>query len=119
MGDAPVRAPDLRPGGECHPGTLLCLLAFAYAKEVFSSEEIVRACYSDEMFALICHGEIPFVEELRTFRRRNRCRLEPILAAVFVRAMDQCPLSAGLEQDLRHQAAERLQTAWLVDDCDD
>jgi hypothetical protein len=106
------------------PRNLLGLLSLAYATQVFSSEEIIRACRSQPVFWLACEGVVPFAHELRGFRRKNRPLLERILAGVFLRAVcqrfDLAPdlLPPGLEADVRARAAERLDLARDLDSAD-
>lgn len=103
------------------PRNLLVVLALAYASQLFSTEEVIRACRTQPVFWLSCEGVIPFVHELRRFRRKNRALLERVLAGVFLHAVcqrfDLVPdmLPPGLETDLRARAAERLDLARDLD----
>jgi hypothetical protein len=100
---------------------LLALLSFAYATRVFCLEEIVERCSSDAMYRLICEGNVPFVQELSNFRRRNRPLLERILAGVFLQAirdkfdLDVVWLSPELVQDVSGHAKARLDLARHMD----
>jgi hypothetical protein len=103
------------------PKMLLALLSFAYATRVFCLEEIAERCFSDAMFRLICEGSVPFVHELSNFRRRNRRRLERILAGVFLQAirdkfdLEVIWLSPELVQDLSVHAKATLDLARHMD----
>ena len=120
---------ELRPcssGSAAFPaGTMLCLLAFAYVTQVFSSQEIVCSCYSDVAFRLLCGGPPPFRHELIRFRRRNRDLLAAVLETVFLRSLrytfapSDLPTEPGLHRRLRDCAMERLNIARHVDTCDD
>jgi hypothetical protein len=119
----------LRPcssGSAAFPaGTMLCLLAFAYVTQVFSSQEIIRSCYSDVAFRLLCGGPPPFRHELVRFRRRNRDLLAAILESLFLRSLNHrfgrndLLTEPGLHRRLRDCAMERLNIARHVDTCDD
>ena len=41
------------------PKVMLCLLTYAYATQVFSSDEIVNRCYSDTVFRLLSENKAP------------------------------------------------------------
>src|SRR5882762_6558983 len=77
----------LRQHGDYRPRILPRLLSLAYAISVFSSEEIVRLCHTDNFFRRLCEDTVPFRHELATFRRSNRSLLERLLAGVFLRAL--------------------------------
>jgi hypothetical protein len=109
------RHPDYRPR------VLLCLLAYAYATQVFGSEEIVRNCYSDTIYRLVCEGKAPERQELIRFRRDHRGLLKEILTYVFVRAVRErwgiglTLLPPGLKRSLLENALERLNIARHMD----
>lgn len=106
---------------DVQPKMLLALLSFAYATRVFCPEDIVERCSSDVMFRLISEGNVPFVQELSNFRRRNRRLLERILTGVFLQAirdkfdLDVIWLSTELLQDLSEHAKARLDLARHMD----
>ncbi len=98
------------------------VLAYAYARQVYDSEEIVRACRTDPVLQPLCRrGGAPFAGEVQWFRRRNRAVLERVLTGVFLRAVRDrfdpggVAVRAELEQDLRRVAVDRLNTARHMD----
>ncbi len=101
-----------------------CVLAFAYARQIFDSEGIARACRTEPMLQRLCRGSVPFAAELRSFRRTNRLVLEEILTGVFMRAVsERFDLAEGLlptelKGDLQKLAAERLNIARHMDAVD-
>jgi hypothetical protein len=123
--NAPQTACYTEPGSEHRPEVMLCLLCFAYATGLFGSEVIARACWSNTLLGTICGGRAPSAQEVRSFRRRNRCILQRILANVFMQAAlsqfptDRHSVSPALEQDLHNRAAHRLDLAWQMDTDDD
>jgi len=106
---------------EYHPKAMLCVLSYAYATQVFGSEEIVRKCYADTVLRLLCEGQAPEAEQLMRFRRENRGLLKGILAYVFLRAVrEKFNLGArllppGLKRYLVNDALERLDVARHMD----
>lgn len=94
---------------------LLGLLAFAYARRVFDSEEIAQRCQTEPTFRQLCHSHSPFTGELVSFRRRNRSLLVTVLANVLMRATQAGPAasppSAALKRQLLCQASATLNLA--------
>src|SRR4030095_2923055 len=72
----PENAEFFRMLPEKRPQVLLSLLLYAYATQVFGSEEIVEACHQKPVFKEICEGVPPFMHELEQFRRKHRPLLE-------------------------------------------
>ncbi len=107
--------------GNRRPEGMLSVLTFAYAGQVFDSDEIVGACHSDAAFQRLCKGQIPFAHELQGFRHKHRALLEGLLTRVLVRAikakfdLDPSLVTAELEQDVRERAIHRLDIARHVD----
>src|SRR5258705_6298681 len=65
---------------------MLQVLCFAYATGLGRSAEILDACRRDPELRLVAGDFLPFVEELRSFRRRYRALLEGILTRVYLPA---------------------------------
>jgi hypothetical protein len=110
----------LRMLPECRPKVILSLMLYAYATQVFSSEDLVEACHKQPIFTALCAGKPPFPEELEHFRRKHRVLLENILAEIFARAVrekyvDVGKLPPGLEYSIFAQAVDRLDTARHMD----
>jgi len=97
------------------------LLVFAYASRVFNSEEIVRKCFSEPVFRVLCDGEPPIARDLWCFRRNNRRSLELLLSRVLLRGvrerfdLDATVPQPDLEEDCLHRASERLNIARHMD----
>ena len=49
----------LRTHPSYQPKMWLCLMTYAYATAIYESEEIVRRCYSEETFRLLCGAVRP------------------------------------------------------------
>jgi hypothetical protein len=64
---APVDA-----GHALQPRTLLALLAFSYARQIYASDEIESFLRADRNFGLLCREQMPDARTLRRFRRENR-----------------------------------------------
>jgi hypothetical protein len=103
----------------------LCLLVFAYATEVFDSEEIARNCRANTAFRLLCSGAAPFPDELVQFRRKNRDLIATLLVNISARAVHHrfgyCRVAptVPLFQHLRAHAIQRLDIARHMDTCDE
>jgi hypothetical protein len=103
------------------PKRLMSLLCYAYATEVFGSDEIVRLCYEDAIYRGLCQGRAPQKRELIRFRRENRGLLRGVLAYVFIRAVRErfdlgtTLIPPGLKRLLLDNAVERLDTARHLD----
>ena len=105
---------------ETRPKVMLSLLLYAYATQVFSSEDIVEACHNHPIFRELCNGEPAFPEELEHFRRKHRILLENMLAEIFSRAVrekyvDLGKLPPGMEYSIFSRAVDRLDTARHMD----
>ena len=106
---------------EYRPKMLLALLAYAYSTQIFGAEEIVRRCYGDVVFRLICDNAAPSGQEITRFRRENRGLLRGLLLAVFVRVvkaqfeLGDAWLPPGIKRYLLNSAVERLNIARHMD----
>jgi hypothetical protein len=103
---------------------LLGVLAFAYARRVFNSEEIAHCCQTEPAFLRLCHGHTPFAGELLSFRRRYRPLLVTVLANVFMRAVTisgapQSASMAALKRQLLCQATSQVNLARHFDTTDE
>ena len=105
----------------CRYRAMACLLSFAYATGLFSSQEIAEAAWSEAMLRAICNGQTPSAREVRTFRRQNRSVIECVLAGIFRQAVIRQlalygnPLVSEIEPVLRDHAAERIEIARQMD----
>jgi len=54
------------------PRTLLAMLTFCYAKEIYGSEQIEDVMRRDLNFRRLCQNEFPDAHLIRRFRRDNR-----------------------------------------------
>jgi len=84
---AAVMAGMFEPKAESDTRILLCVLGYSYAIGIYSSEEIVRNCRTNEAFAALSGGKFLLRQELKWFRCRNRPMLNELLGRVFVRAV--------------------------------
>jgi hypothetical protein len=112
----PEIAEFFRRPPEARPDLLLAILVYAYATQVFLSDEIIRACHLDPVLNELCDSTPPFRQEIDHFRRKGRPVLEHVLGKVLVRAVKERfntsgSLPPGLEYSLLHRAADRVQTA--------
>ena len=131
--DAEVeRFVSLRPGGPLAGPVavgrfrkMLQVLCFAYATGLGRSAEILDACRCDPELRLVAGDFLPFVEELRSFRRRYRALLEELLTRLYLRAAasnagaSRTEVSRGLEVYFGGRAKDFLNVARHLDSCDD
>ena len=93
-----LRAPaNARPGAACQPLALLGLLTFWYARQVYSSPEILARLRLDMARHRLSDDCLPDVAMLREFRSQNRMVLE-------------CCLSTTLELTLGQKVSEGMLT---------
>jgi len=122
---AAVMAGIFDPKAESDTRVLLCVLAYSYAIGIFSSEEIVRNCRTNDAFAALSGGKFLLRQELKWFRCRNRPLLIELVGRVFVRAvcewynLGRTEVAPYIETHLRRAAIERLDIARHLDTVDE
>lgn len=118
---AAVRATDegsLRPvarrdaGFAYEPRTLLTLLSYCYAREIFASADVEDILRHDVVFRQLCNNEFPGALLIRRFRRENREALQRCLADV-LRAVAVPGRQAAA--DPAEEAARRIMNAVFID----
>lgn len=83
-----------------HPLLMVKVLLYGYARGIYSSRRLARACEEDVAFRVLCAGEEPDFRTIAAFRRRH---LEA-LAALFLQVLTLCR-EAGLAR-LGHVAID-------------
>jgi len=110
---------------DCNPAVGLSVLGYSYVIGIFSSEEIVRHCRTNEAFAALSGRKFLFRQELTLFRRRHRPLLIELIGRVFVRAVcewygvGRTDVAPYIESHLRRMAVERLDIARHLDTVDE
>jgi hypothetical protein len=103
------------------PKRQLSILAFAYARSIFDTEEILGLCESDPTMRSLCEGLSCSFDEMLNARRRDRGLLVTLTVRVFTRAVIQKfnlqsqSLSPILKRRLHESAVDRLDNARLMD----
>jgi len=103
------------------PKSLLAILAFAYARGIFDTEEILRLCESDPMLRSLGEGISCSLEQALNARRRDRGLLVTLTVRLLTRAVVQkFNLSAQslppiLKRRLHESAVDRLDNARHMD----
>ena len=114
------RAAETSPGpGPQQDSVTMCLgvLAFAYARNVFDSEEIAQLCHSDPLFRALSKGLPLSSEALNAVRKKDRGLLVKLVTQLLLRAtlqkLGRTPdeLSPALKRRLHENASDRLDTA--------
>ena len=110
---------------ESDPRALLSILTYSYAVGIYSSEDIVRNCRTNEAFDALSGGRFLFRHELKWFRCRHRPQLIESVSRVFIRAicewygLGRTDVAPYLERYLRRLAVERLDVARHLDTVDE
>jgi hypothetical protein len=99
---------------------LLRAVLYAYATQIYISEEIAAACRTDPILKALCEDKAPFPEELERFRRRHRSLLETLLGQILVRAVGEKfvnvgQLPPGFQNSLLRRAIDSIDTARHMD----
>jgi hypothetical protein len=102
----------------CQPATLLTVLAYCYALQIYGSAEIEALLRHDANLRRICH-QFPDAGVIRRFRRENReslrvC-LEAALRFVAEQKVAQGIISRVNETSLAEEARRRIVTAMFID----
>jgi hypothetical protein len=125
---AAVHAADegtLRPvarreaGFAYEPRTLLTLLSYCYARDIFASADVEDILRRDAIFRQLCNNEFPGVHLIRRFRRDNREALQRCLADV-LRAVAAPSRQAGADPEISQadpdeEAGRRIMKAVFID----
>ena len=115
----------LRPVGPsdaglaCQPRTLLTLLAYCYASQIYGSADVEAVLRSDANFRSLCRDRFPDARLIRRFRRENRDALEACLEAA-LRFMAEQKVAQGLitrvsEARIAEEARRRIIMAMFTD----
>jgi hypothetical protein len=100
------------------PRTLLALLSYCYAREIYGSVDIEDVLRRDANFRQICHNEFPGARLIRRFRRENREALHRCLAAA-LRALAKGELAAedgeAADAAIAEDATRRIMKAMFID----
>ena len=111
---APVDA-----GHALQPRTLLALLAFSYARQIYASEEIESFLGADRNFGLLCREQKPDARTLRRFRRENREALLVCLKAglrfLAAQKVEQGLVTHVNENRVADEASRRIIMALFTD----
>ena len=102
--------------------TLLALLAFCYARQIYGSLEVVARLRSDEGLRGLCDELIPDPDTIRQFRTVNREALDLCLQAA-LRCQAEEKVAQGLltkvnEERLAEEARRRITMAMFTDSMD-
>jgi hypothetical protein len=102
--------------------TLLALLAFCYARQIYGSLEVVARLRSDEGLRGLCDQLIPDPDTIRQFRSVNREALDFCLQAA-LRCQAEEKVAKGLlakvnEERVAEDARRRITMAMFTDSMD-
>jgi hypothetical protein len=100
------------------PRTLLALLSYCYARDIYGSAEIEDVLRRDANFRRICHNEFPGTRVIRRFRRENRGALHRCLTAalrLLVESGAQTVSDGPAEAAVAEDASRRIMKAMFID----
>jgi hypothetical protein len=109
-------------GGACDAKRLLAVLAWSYARELYSSAQILCWLGSEQNESLWEDG-VPDLSEIRRFRNDNRAAVQVCVLAA-LRFMAAQKLAEGVvtrinESFLAAEAARRIVTAMFIDSAEE
>jgi hypothetical protein len=109
---SPVCAPDA--GVAFQPRSMLAVLTYCYASEVYCSGDIEDFMRCDASIRQLCGNEVPDADTLRRFRRHNREAIEHCLYEVLRQVADQAGAHPA-DAEIQERAHQHVATAILMD----
>jgi len=100
------------------PRTLLALLSYCYARDIFGSAEVEDVLRRDGNFRQICNNEFPGARVIRRFRRENREALHRCLTTALRLLAEGEPQTASRESTdvgIAEDATRRIMKAMFID----
>ncbi len=100
---------------------LLAILAFAYARGIFASAEILALCESDPFFSSLQQGVDFSLGDMLDVRHADRGSLVSLTVRLLARAVGErfgvaaAALEPGLKKRLQENAVERVDNAIILD----
>jgi len=113
--------------GNFRPQMMLTLLTYAYASQIYSSENLEWATLHDDTIRYICARTNPSIKSIRQFRKLNRPHLERCLSFVIEKIWRAtfCPVESDyafyswfesrLQYLAQSDARERIEFAVMTD----
>ena len=101
------------------PRSLLAVITYCYAREVYGSEAVEDLIRRDTEFRQLCRDEFPDARLIRAFRKHNREAVSRCLVAALRHLATQARPVAGppasAEAALAEEADHRLTKAMFID----
>lgn len=100
------------------PRTLLALLSYCYARDIYGSAEVEDVLRRDANFRRICNNEFPGARVIRRFRRDNREALHRCLTAALRALAEGEPKTVESEaagMAMAEDASRRIMKAMFID----
>jgi transposase len=100
------------------PRTLLALLSYCYARDIYGSVEIEDVLRRDTNFCLVCNNEFPGARVIRRFRRENRQAIHRCLTAALCSLVEGVLKTADNETAktaVAEDASRRIMKAMFID----
>src|SRR4051812_17048127 len=113
------RVARLDAGVAFQPRTLLAMITFCYAKEIYGSEQIEDVMRRDTNFRQLCKNEFPDARLIRRFRRENRDAVQwCVIAALqflFEQKVADGTVSKTNDLQVIEEAKRRITMAMFID----
>jgi transposase len=97
------------------PRTLLALLSYCYAREIYGSAAIEDVLRRDANFRQICQNEFPGARVIRRFRRENREALHRCLTTALCALADGHGPTMTDKAAMAEDASRRIMKAMFID----
>ena len=100
------------------PRTLLALLSYCYARDIYGSAHVEDVLRRDVNFRQICNNEFPGARVIRRFRRENREALHRCLTAALRAQAEggvQTTSNEVTEAAMVEDASRRIMKAMFID----
>jgi len=112
-----VARPDA--GLAYQPRTLLAMLTYCYAREIYGSQAVEDVMRRDVSFRQLCHNEFPDSRLIRRFRRENREPLRSCLISALrflaMKKLEEGIVTSVKEAHLMEEANRRIIMAMFID----
>jgi len=113
--------PTSHPGGGVafQPKSLLALLSYCYARDIYASADVEDTVRRDGRLRLLCDNEFPGAAMIRHFRRDNREALHLCLVAVLRfmagRTLESDGEPGGCAAQFAKESSRRITKAMFID----
>jgi transposase len=113
------RVASTEAGLAFQPVTLLALLTYCYAHEIYGSSQVEDLMCKDASFRQLCAQEFPGPRVIQRFRKENRDAIHGCLCAALSRQFSRNAMAGRLpalpEDQIPEEATRRILMAMFID----